>query len=174
MESGNMDKYEIESKLFMKPTRNRLVLKMILNIVLFVIAIYTLFYIIMDGFSITKIGELCLAILVVSYYNVGAKSNYQFSILNLEVYSDKIRFVYNAIKMGTYTGPIQYELLVNNIDKIEYSKQLNAIRFTGNISRIINSKVEIENELVVYCQNEAYQIINSLENRLACNVTVLE
>lgn len=168
-----MDKYEINSKLYVKPTKSRLVLKIFLNIVLFGIATITLFYIIFDGFSITKIGELCVAILVVSYYNIGAKPNYQFSILNLEVYSNKITFAYNSIKFGSYTGPVQYVLLPDNIKKIEYSKQLNAIRFLGKITKIVNGKSNTENELVVYCQDEAIQIINSIEDRMNCKVVYL-
>lgn len=169
-----MDKYEIESKLYVKPARTRLILKMILNIVLAGIAISTLVYVIMEGFSITKIGELCLAALVVHYYNVGASPHYQFSILNLEVYSDKITFAYNSIKIGAYTGPIQYVLLLNHIEKIEYNKQLNAMRFSGQITRTVNGKSNTENELVVYCRSEADEIIHSLENRLNCKVVFLE
>ena len=104
MECGNMDKYEINSKLYVKPTKNRLIVKFFLNIILFGISIFTLFYIIFEGFSLTRIGELCLAILVVSYYNMEAKPNYQFSILNLSVCNDKIEFTYNSIKRGKYTG----------------------------------------------------------------------
>lgn len=169
-----MDKYEIESKFYVKPTRGRLVMKIILNIILFGMAIITLFYIFMEGFSIAKLGELCVAILVVNYYNLRTKANYQFSILNLEVSSEKIMLLYNSIKIGRYIGPIQFVLLQDNIDKIEYSKQLNAIRFSGKIIRIINGKQDIENELVVYCQNEANQIINSLEDRLNYKVIFLE
>lgn len=169
-----MDKYEINSKLYVKPTKNRLIVKFFLNIILFGIAILTLFYIIFEGFSLTKIGELCLAILVVSYYNMEAKPNYQFSILNLSVCNDKIEFVYNSIKRGKYTGVFQYILLKENIEKIEYSKTLNAFRFSGKICRTVNGKSDIENELVVYCQNESYKITNSIESRMNCNVIYLE
>ena len=38
-----MDKYEINSKLYVKPTKNRLIVKFFLNIILFGISIFTLF-----------------------------------------------------------------------------------------------------------------------------------
>ena len=174
MECGNMDKYEINSKLYVKPTKNRLIVKFFLNIILFGISIFTLFYIIFEGFSLTRIGELCLAILVVSYYNMEAKPNYQFSILNLSVCNDKIEFTYNSIKRGKYTGVFQYVLLKKDIEKIEYSKTLNAFRFSGKISRTVNEKCDIENELVVYCQNESHKIANSIESRMNCNVIYLD
>ena len=174
MDRDIMDKYEIESKICVKPTSSKLVLKIILNIVLFGIAMYTLFYTLMEGFNITKIGELCLAILVVYYYNIGAKSQYQFSILNLEIYSDKIIFVYNSSKLGTYIGSIQYVLMLKDIEKIEYSKQLHAIRFLGELTRTANEKSNTENELVVYCLSEAYQIMDSIENRLKIKTIILD
>lgn len=49
MECGNMDKYEINSKLYVKPTKNRLIVKFFLNIILFGISIFTLFYIILKA-----------------------------------------------------------------------------------------------------------------------------
>ena len=174
MECGNMDEYEINSKLYVKPTKNRLIVKFFLNIILFGISIFTLFYIIFEGFSLTRIGELCLAILVVSYYNMEAKPNYQFSILNLSVCNDKIEFTYNSIKRGKYTGVFQYVLLKKDIEKIEYSKTLNAFRFSGKISRTVNEKCDIENELVVYCQHEAHKILDSIESRMNCKVFYLE
>ena len=169
-----MDKYEINSKLYVKPTRNRLIVKFFLNIILFGVAIFTLFYMIFEGFSLTKLGELCLAILVVSYYNIEAKPNYQFSILDLSVYNDRIAFVYNSIKRGSYTGLFQYVLSKEYIEKIEYSKTLNAFKFSGKICRTVNGKEDIENELVVYCQNEAQEISDSIENRMNCKVFYLE
>ena len=169
-----MDKYEINSKLYVKPTKNRLIVKFFLNIILFGISIFTLFYIIFEGFSLTRIGELCLAILVVAYYNMEAKPNYQFSILNLRVCNDKIEFTYNSIKRGKYTGVFQYVLLKKDIEKIEYSKTLNAFRFSGKISRTVNEKCDIENELVVYCQHEAHKILDSIESRMNCKVFYLE
>lgn len=169
-----MDKYEINSKLYVNPTKNRLIVKFILNIILFGIAIFTLFYMIFEGFSLTKLGELCLAILVVSYYNIEAKPNYQFSILDLSIYNDRIAFVYNSIKRGSYTGSFQYVLSKEYIEKIEYSKTLNAFRFSGKICRTVNGKEDIENELVVYCQNEAQEISDSIESRMNCKVFYLE
>lgn len=174
MECDNMDKYEINSKLYVKPTRGRLIVKFFLNIVLFCIAILVSFYIIIEGFSLTKIGELCLAILVVYYYNMEAKPNYQFSILNLSVCNDKIEFAYNSIKRGKYIGVFQYTLLKEDIEKIEYSKTLNTYRFFGKISRTVNGKSDIENELVVYCQNEAHKITHSLERKMNCKVIYIE
>lgn len=169
-----MDKYEINSKLYVKPTKSRLIGKFFLNIILFGIALFTLFYIIFEGFCLTRIGELCLAALVVSYYNMKTKPNYQFSILNISVCNDKIEFAYNLIKRGNYTGVFQYVLLKEDIKKIEYSKTLNSFRFSGKICRIVNGKEDIENELVVYYPNEAQKISDTIEGKLNCKVIYLE
>lgn len=68
----------------------------------------------------------------------------------------------------------QYVLLKKDIEKIEYSKTLNAFRFSGKISRTVNEKCDIENELVVYCQHEAHKILDSIESRMNCKVFYLE
>ena len=67
---------------------------------------------------------------------------------------------------------IQYEVLANQIQKIEYNKQRNTITVTGNLRKTIDEKEEMEKELVVYCNKEANQVLSSLENRLGCNVIV--
>ena len=169
-----MDKYVIESKLYVEPTKGKVRFKILLNFVLLCIAVVTFFYLIFEGLSITKIGELCLAILVVSYYNVDSKPRYQFSILNLEVSQGRLDLLYNAIKMGSYTGTVHYEIVEKEIDKVEYSKQLNAIKISVNISRIVNRKIEKVNELVVYCNDEAQRVIASIENNLGCKVILME
>lgn len=67
---------------------------------------------------------------------------------------------------------IQYEVLANQIQKIEYNKQRNTITVTGNLRKTMDGKEEMEKELVVYCNKEADQVLLSLENRLGCNVIV--
>ena len=67
---------------------------------------------------------------------------------------------------------IQYEVLANQIQKIEYNKQQNTITVTGNLRKTMDGKEEMEKELVVYCSKESDQVLSSLENRLCCNVIV--
>ena len=171
---NDMDRYEIESKYYIYPTKKRLLFKVLLNMVVVVMAFCALFFTLMDGFSINIIGELCVAILIVTYYNKGAKPYYQFSILNLEIESDRVSFIYNAVKLGSYTGTVLYEVSADNIDKIEYGKQLDAIRFTGNISKQVKGKSETVNELVVYCKKDAEKVIRSLEEKLNRKVDCME
>lgn len=59
----------------------------------------------------------------------------------------------------------------NIICKLKYSNDSSWIKVEAiHSSRVI----KLEKELVVYCHNEAYQVIASLEKRLDCKVTILE
>ena len=49
-----MDKYKIESKLYVKPGKGKQLLKMILNLILVGSVLLTLFQILMDGFIVFR------------------------------------------------------------------------------------------------------------------------
>lgn len=169
-----MDNYTIESKLYVTPTKFQLILRIILNIAIVLQSAYTIYVIVSRGFDIIVVSSLGLAVVIVIGINRIFKAKYEFAILDIEVDCEKAILIYHNISVGLYRGDYRYEIRQDSIANIEYSKQLNAIRFTGDLIRYAKNSNESVNELVVYCSDVAESIINSIESKFDCKVIILE
>lgn len=169
-----MDNYTIDSKLYVTPNKVQLIIKMILNVAIIIQFVYVTYRIISRGFDILVISSFGLAVVIVFSINSAFKAKYEFAILDIEVDSEQAIFCYHNISVGLYRGDYRYEIKRDSVANIEYSKQLNALRFAGEFVRYAKNNCESVNELVVYSSDETNKIINSIETRFEFKVNVLE
>lgn len=169
-----MDNYTINSKLYVTPNKVQLIIKMILNVAIIIQFVYVTYRIISRGFDILVISSFGLAVVIVFSINSAFKAKYEFAILDIEVDSEQAIFCYHNISVGLYRGDYRYEIKRDSVANIEYSKQLNALRFAGEFVRYAKNNCESVNELVVYSSDETNKIINSIETRFEFKVNVLE
>ena len=166
----NMEQLVIDSKIYITPTKGRTVLKILLNAFLLCYAILTFFLLLMDGFSIVRIGEFCLAALVISYYNTGNKPGYQFSVLNASILENEMQLVYNHVKVGSQTCDIRVRILREGLESVEYSGQLKAVRLAGKVIRELNGVQETLKDFIIYTGNDSGRFLQQLKNSWACEV----
>ena len=159
----NMEQLVIDSKIYITPTKGRTVLKILLNAFLLCYAILTFFLLLMDGFSIVRIG-------VISYYNTGNKPGYQFSVLNASILENEMQLVYNHVKVGSKTCDIRVRIFREGLESVEYSGQLKAVRLAGKVIRELNGAQETLKDFVIYTGNDSGRFLEQLKNSWACEV----
>lgn len=163
----------IESKLYVNPSGGKMAFKIFLNVSLAIYLLVGIIIIIFEGFSINRIGTLCLAWIIVSGYNASNKPGYQFAILQLNIMSQKIEMLYENVKTGSKNKNIQVSILRECIEKVEYSDQLKAIRIVGNVVMQNDNanKNNVLKEWVAYLGDNSGKVIQELENTL--NISVI-
>ena len=156
----------IKSKLYVSPSSGKMAFKIFLNVSLVIYLIVGIIITIFDGFDINKVGSMCLAWIIVSAYNASNKPGYQFAILQLNIFPQKIDMLYENVKTGSKNQNIQLSILRECIEKIEYSAQLKSIRVIGNIVMQNDNKNSALKEWVMYLGDESDKVIHEFENTL--------
>lgn len=153
-----MEVFTFESKIYIAVPKKKTIVIMILNVILALFAVTTIIMTIMEGFRFDRFGELCIAFLVVSYFKSNVKPGYQFSIADMQVSTKSVDLVYHNIKYGNQCGDIEVTIQAENVQRIEYSKQLNAMRFVGKIQEHFTgvTQNELRNDWVVYFSNDSH------------------
>lgn len=162
-----MDRITIDSKLYIKPTKKRLFLKLLLNLVLVMSSIATITIIIMEEVSINYIGGICLVWLIVSAYNSNYKPGYQFAVLNFVLSDNGIEMIYENVKCGSAIEDVRIVIRLSTIKTIEYSEQLRAIRVVGQVLFQIGMRRQTEEmeDWIIYTGEQSSKIIPLLENK---------
>ena len=170
MEMCRREKFEIESKVSVTPTKIMLFVRILLNIIVVILGIVFLISIICDDFSIYKLGELCLAILVASYYNMSNKPRYQFAMLDLFVTETGLELLYHNVKKSNKCSDLIVNIERSNIIKIEKSDILQAIKIEGHFLAKHNTGSEQYDNWVIYLGNNTEKISKELSDILQIKI----
>ena len=170
LEVEGLETFTFESKLYVASAKKRNLFAMILNVILAIFAAATIIITIMEGFQLHLFGELCVAFLVVSYFNSNGKGGYQFSLADMQISSDAVNILYHNVNCDRHCVDITVTIPTDHMQQIEYSKTLNAIRFTGKIEKHIDGEFqrEILKDWVVYLDNNTYNGVETVQRTVEC------
>ena len=171
-EEERLETFTFESKLYVAPSKKRKRFAIILNVVLAIFSVATIIITIMEGFQFSRFGELCVAFLVVSYFNSNGKIGYQFSIADMQISPEAINILYHNVNCDRNCVDIKITIPTDHIQKIEYGKTLNALRFTGKIEKQIRREFqrEILKNWVVYLDNNTYSDAEKIQRAVERNL----
>lgn len=126
--------FNIKSKVYVKPKRSTYLFKQILNICLIFVLIVGIMQLILDGISIGVIGEIALAIFIVTSYNKRPTVNphYESSVIEIEIDSEKMNVEYKQLEDSIYANKI-LEIRYEDVFALEYSNQLCCLHIMGHI-----------------------------------------
>lgn len=170
MESCIREEFEVESKVYVTPTKFKLFIRILLNVIVVILVVVFLISLICDGFSISKLGELCLAVLVASYYNANNKPGYQFAMLNLTITETGLDLLYHNVKKSNKTADLIFNIDGNDIDKIERSDILKAVRIEGRFQAKYDAHNEKYDNWVIYLGDSTEKVSKKLTEILKIRV----
>ena len=118
-----------------------------------------------EGFSWYRCLTLVMAYCIVKSLFARFSEGYQHTLAEMTI-SDKLIVIdyINTAYKGEQAS-VKVEIPVDGVSVVEYSEELSALRFVGNIQKSIPAQKSQEsvNDWVVYIQEGISDIINSVE-----------
>lgn len=164
----NREEFNVESKVYVTSSRVSILFKILLKIIVVMFALAFIFSMIIDGFSISEFGKLCLAILVSLYYS--DKAEYQFAMLDLVITETEVNLLYHNIKKGKKYSDLRVQIDRNDIIKIEKNHTLQAIQIYGKLQTQYEQKCEYCDNWVIYLGNYTDKVSEKINNILAIDI----
>lgn len=167
--------YQFESKIAVEVPQEKSLLQKLCMIGGALGAVATLATIIMDGVQGVSFltGVFVPGFLLVKGFSKRFKIDYVATPVSIELTNNKVTISYPSVKRHVNDAAVVevYEFFSGNIDSLQYSAELNAVRFFGSPIVSINGKKEEHSgekrERVVYLPpNSAKEICADLEKYL--------
>lgn len=166
--------FSIKSKLYVKPKRTSFIIKQVLSICLIITLIMGIIKIIFDGLSISIVGEMVLAFIVVSGYNskTDLKPHYESTIADINFNDYQITIEYKQIEK--YYKDTVWIIKTNEVNTMEFSDKLNCLHIIGNVyvmNKNKNAIIRQEKEHFLYIEKGFEQDILSEVNKI-CEISI--
>lgn len=169
--------YQFESKIAVEVPQEKSLLQKLCMIGGVLAVVATLATILMDGIKGVSFltGVFVPGFLLVKGFSKRFKIDYVATPVCIDLINNKITISYPSVKYHINEAAVAevYEFIAGSIESLQYSAELNAIRFYGSPVVTINGKKEAQEkrERVVYLpMNRAKEICAEIERHLHINV----
>ena len=169
--------YQFESKIAVEVPQEKSLLQKLCMIGGVLAVVATLATILMDGIKGVSFltGVFVPGFLLVKGFSKRFKIDYVATPVCIDLINNKITISYPSVKYHINEAAVAevYEFFTGSIESLQYSAELNAIRFYGSPIVTINGKNEAheKRERVVYLTiNHAKEICAEIERHLHINV----
>lgn len=162
------NKFDIRSKLYVKPTKGKAAFRILLWIVLVIVLISGIITIISEGMSIGTVGYMALAFIIVSGYSKRPANNprYEPTYATVTIGEQEVSIEYK--QLGKRFENLVWTVRYDSMTTLEYSDQLECLHILGDviIRDIVSGDIQEEkNEHLLYIEKgKEYAILTALEN----------
>lgn len=136
----------IRSKISVKPKKKIFIFNIILNFCLIIVMIAGMMKILFDGFDLTTIGTMALAIVIITLYKKRPSNveHYEFVLVDVSITDEEISLNYKQIQ-AYKNYDYKYTIPVSTVTVLEFSDRLYCLHICGRIEgELLDGKGKVE------------------------------
>lgn len=136
----------IRSKISVKPKKKIFIFNIILNFCLIIVMIAGMMKILFDGFDLTTIGTMALAIVIITLYKKRPSNveHYEFVLVDVSITDEEISLNYKQIQ-AYKNYDYKYTIPVSTVTVLEFSDRLCCLHICGRIKgELLDGKGKVE------------------------------